>query len=83
MDGYLIKIISRPLSKAISEKLSKVYLELPSECRHLYHTHRSPTPVHWDCRSVLEPKIRAPLGPFYSTGSVFIDYIPHIKNLWR
>lgn len=65
------KIVFRPLSKAVSEKLSKVYLELPSESRHLYHSHRSPTPVHWDCRSVLEPKTKPPLGPFYSTGLQF------------
>lgn len=66
----------RPLSKGISKKLSEVYLELPSDSRHLYHTHRSPTPVHWECsRSVLEPKIKTPLAQFFSTGTIFFVFI--------
>lgn len=64
---YKNKQFFRPLSKGVSKKLGDMYLELPSDCRHLYHLHRSPTPIHWECKSVLEPKTKH-LGQFYSTG---------------
>ncbi|XP_017785001.1 PREDICTED: transmembrane protein 94 isoform X2 [Nicrophorus vespilloides] len=76
LTAYCTAFAYRPLSKGVSDKLSKVYLELPSDSRHLYQCHRSPTPVHWDCRSVLEPKIRTPLGPFYSTDSLLYNDTP-------
>ncbi|XP_065164487.1 transmembrane protein 94 isoform X2 [Atheta coriaria] len=77
LTAYCTAFAYRPLSKAVSDKLSHVYLELPSDSRHLYQCHRSPTPVHWECRSVLEPKIRTALGPFYSTDSLLYNEPPN------
>lgn len=68
----------RPLYKGVSEKLSQMYLELPSDSRHLYLNHRSPTPVHCDCRTVLEPRIKTPIGQFYSTGRLIIVIIEFV-----
>lgn len=59
-------LIFRPLNKNPSKKASEVYLELPSDCRHLYMNQRSPTPIRYDYKSVLEPKLKS--GHFYSTG---------------
>lgn len=68
LTAYCTAFAYRPLNKCVSSKLGGVYLELPSDSRHLYMNYRSPTPVHWDCKSVLEPKIKTPLGQFFSTG---------------
>lgn len=59
----------RPLSRCINGKLSDVYLELPSDSRHLYTNNRSPTPLRFDCQNVLEPKLKTALSQFYSTGN--------------
>lgn len=71
-----IQLFFRPLTKCISSKMSEVYLELPRDSQHLYMSHRSPTPAHWDCKSVLEPKIKSTLGPFYSTDSLLYNDCP-------
>ncbi|GJQ72359.1 hypothetical protein Trydic_g3444 [Trypoxylus dichotomus] len=77
LTAYCTAFAYRPLSKGINNKLSQVYLELPSDSRHLYHSHRSPTPVHWDCsRNVLEPKIKSSLGQFFSTDSLLYNDTP-------
>lgn len=70
MEFVVIKLSGffRPLNKNPNKKASEVYLELPSDCRHLYMNHRSPTPIKFDYKSVLEPKFRSSLGHFYSTG---------------
>ncbi|KAJ8977101.1 hypothetical protein NQ317_003655 [Molorchus minor] len=73
LTAYCTAFAYRPLAKSVSSKLSEVYLELPSDCRHLYINHRSPTPVHWDCKGVLDPKLKT--AQFYSTDSLlFSDY---------
>lgn len=66
LTAYCTAFAYRPLTKCINDKLSDLYLELPSDSRHLYMNHRSPTPAHWECKSVLEPRIKA--AQFYSTG---------------
>ncbi|KAK9754704.1 hypothetical protein QE152_g1175 [Popillia japonica] len=77
LTAYCTAFAYRPLSKGVSSKLSQVYLELPSDSRHLYHSHRSPTPVHWDCsRNVLEPKIKSSFGQFFSTDSLLYNDTP-------
>ncbi|CAH0563701.1 unnamed protein product [Brassicogethes aeneus] len=76
LTAYCTAFAYRPLAKCISEKLSNVYLELPSDSRHLYTNHRSPTPAHWECKSVLEPKIKANLTQFYSTDSLLYNDYP-------
>ncbi|KAI4456512.1 hypothetical protein MML48_8g00011666 [Holotrichia oblita] len=77
LTAYCTAFAYRPLSKGVSSKLSQVYLELPSDSRHLYHSHRSPTPVHWDCsRNVLEPKIKTSFGQFFSTDSLLYNDTP-------
>ncbi|CAH2003818.1 unnamed protein product [Acanthoscelides obtectus] len=71
LTAYCTAFAYRPLSKTISTSLSDLYLELPSDSRHLYQSLRSPTPAHWDC--VLEPKIKT--TQFYSTDSLlYNDY---------
>ncbi|XP_022917175.2 transmembrane protein 94 isoform X1 [Onthophagus taurus] len=80
LTAYCTAFAYRPLSKGVSNKLSEVYLELPSDSRHLYRTHRSPTPVHWDCsKNVLEPKIKTPLAQFYSTDSLLYNDSPSLE----
>ncbi|KAJ3644745.1 hypothetical protein Zmor_022452 [Zophobas morio] len=78
LTAYCTAFAYRPLNKCISSKVSGVYLELPSDSRHLYMNYRSPTPVHWDCKSVLEPKIKTPLGQFYSTDSLLYNDPPSL-----
>ncbi|KAJ8928345.1 hypothetical protein NQ314_019075 [Rhamnusium bicolor] len=75
LTAYCTAFAYRPLTKCVSSKLSQVYLELPSDSRHLYMNHRSPTPVHWDCKSVLEPKIKS-AAQFYSTDSLLYNDYP-------
>ena len=45
--------------------MSSIYLELPSESKHLYSQHRSPTPLSWD---ILDLRTKGVLGQFHSTG---------------
>ncbi|XP_030748034.1 transmembrane protein 94 isoform X2 [Sitophilus oryzae] len=79
LTAYCTAFAYRPLSKSVSDSLSEVYLELPSDSRHLYMTHRSPTPVHWDCKSVLDPKIRN--TQFFSTDSLLYNDYPVGNNI--
>jgi hypothetical protein len=79
LTAYCTAFAYRPLNKTVNNKLSQVYLELPSDSRQLYLNYRSPTPVHWDCKSVLEPKIKTPLGPFYSTDSLLYNDCPSME----
>ncbi|VEN47495.1 unnamed protein product [Callosobruchus maculatus] len=72
LTAYCTAFAYRPLSKTISNSLSDLYLELPSDSRHLYTSLRSPTPAHWDC--VLEPKIRS--TQFFSTDSLLYNDCP-------
>ncbi|XP_019880978.2 transmembrane protein 94 isoform X2 [Aethina tumida] len=74
LTAYCTAFAYRPLTKCINDKLSDLYLELPSDSRHLYMSHRSPTPAHWECKSVLEPRIKA--AQFYSTDSLLYNDYP-------
>ncbi|KAL1497616.1 hypothetical protein ABEB36_008545 [Hypothenemus hampei] len=80
LTAYCTAFAYRPLSKSVSEKLSQVYLELPSDSRHLYMNHRSPTPAHWDCKSVLEPQINKNTQ-FFSTDSLLYNDLPAGSNI--
>ncbi|XP_056644666.1 transmembrane protein 94 isoform X2 [Diorhabda sublineata] len=71
LTAYCTAFAYRPLIKTIHSKLSEVYLELPSDSRHLYLSQRSPTPVHWDVKSVLEPKIKS--TQYYSADSLLYN----------
>uniref|UniRef100_A0AAR5NZX1 Cation-transporting P-type ATPase C-terminal domain-containing protein n=1 Tax=Dendroctonus ponderosae TaxID=77166 RepID=A0AAR5NZX1_DENPD len=79
LTAYCTAFAYRPLAKLVSEKLSEVYLELPSDSRHLYMNHRSPTPAHWDCKSVLEPQIHKS-AQFFSTDSLLYNDYPTKNN---
>lgn len=63
-------LFCRPLNRCVNNKLTDMYLELPSDSRHLYTNNRSPTPLRFDCQNVLESKIKTVLGQFYSTDSL-------------
>lgn len=78
LTAYCTAFAYRPLSKSVSDKLSEVYLELPSDSRHFLN-HRSPTPIHWDCKSVLEPKIKN--TQFFSTDSLLYNDYPVGNNV--
>lgn len=69
LTSYCTAFAYRPLTRAISDKMSEIYLELPADSKHLYTPHRSPTPLPWDFRNVLDPRVRGILGQFHSTGS--------------
>lgn len=68
LTSYCTAFAYRPLSNSCNDKLSQVYLELPSDCKQLFRGNRSPTPIRWSCRTVLEPKFKGTIGQFYSTG---------------
>ncbi|CAH1113628.1 unnamed protein product [Psylliodes chrysocephalus] len=74
LTAYCTAFAYRPLTKNINSNLSEVYLELPSDSRHLYLSQRSPTPVHWDVKSVLDPKIKS--SHFYSADSLLYNECP-------
>ncbi|KAF5269581.1 hypothetical protein FQR65_LT05919 [Abscondita terminalis] len=76
LTAYCTAFAYRPLQKKVSEKLSKMYLELPSDSQHLYLNHNSPTSLHCDCRTVLEPRIKTSVGQFYSTDSLLYNDSP-------
>ncbi|XP_018571682.1 transmembrane protein 94 isoform X2 [Anoplophora glabripennis] len=80
LTAYCTAFAYRPLTKCVNGKLSTVYLELPSDSRHLYINHRSPTPAQWDCKSVLEPKIKS-AAQFYSTDSLLYNDYPIVGNV--
>ncbi|XP_072762979.1 transmembrane protein 94 isoform X2 [Anoplolepis gracilipes] len=73
LTSYCTAFAYRPLTRAISEKMSEIYLELPADSKHLYTPHRSPTPLPWDFRNVLDPRARGILGQFHSTDSLLCN----------
>nr|CAD7195773.1 unnamed protein product [Timema douglasi] len=70
LTSYCSAFSYRPLTHGVHSNLSNVYLELPSDCKHLYMPHRSPTPLAWDFRNVLDPRFKGVLGQFHSTDSL-------------
>nr|CAD7588508.1 unnamed protein product [Timema genevievae] len=70
LTSYCSAFSYRPLTRGVHSHLSDVYLELPSDCKHLYMPHRSPTPLAWDFRNVLDPRFKGVLGQFHSTDSL-------------
>ncbi|XP_032688054.1 transmembrane protein 94 isoform X2 [Odontomachus brunneus] len=73
LTSYCTAFAYRPLTRAISDKMSEIYLELPADSKHLYTPHRSPTPLPWDFRNVLDPRVRGILGQFHSTDSLLCN----------
>ncbi|OXU20778.1 hypothetical protein TSAR_005268 [Trichomalopsis sarcophagae] len=73
LTSYCTAFAYRPLTRSVSSKLSNIYLELPSESKHLYAPHRSPTPLPWDFKNVLDPRIKGLLGQFHSTDSLLCN----------
>ncbi|KAJ8664808.1 hypothetical protein QAD02_006470 [Eretmocerus hayati] len=73
LTSYCTAFAYRPLTRSVNSKLSDVYLELPSESKHLYAPHRSPTPLPCDFRNVLDPRIKSLLGHFHSTDSLLCN----------
>ncbi|KAJ8916114.1 hypothetical protein NQ315_004481 [Exocentrus adspersus] len=80
LTAYCTAFAYRPLSKFVNSKPSEMYLELPSDSRHLYMNHRSPTPAHWDCKNILDPKIKS-ATQFYSTDSLLYNDYPIAGNV--
>ncbi|XP_057323877.1 transmembrane protein 94 isoform X3 [Microplitis mediator] len=70
LTSYCTAFAYRPLIHNVNNKLSNIYLELPSDSKHLYAPHRSPTPLPWDFRNVLDPRVKGLLGQFHSTDSL-------------
>ncbi|XP_053975201.1 transmembrane protein 94 isoform X2 [Hylaeus volcanicus] len=70
LTSYCTAFAYRPLTRGINKKMSKIYLELPADSKHLYTPHRSPTPLPWDFRNVLDPRVKGILGQFHSTDSL-------------
>ncbi|XP_076171841.1 transmembrane protein 94-like protein l(2)k05819 isoform X5 [Ptiloglossa arizonensis] len=73
LTSYCTAFAYRPLTRGINNKMSKIYLELPADSKHLYTPHRSPTPLPWDFRNVLDPRIKGILGQFHSTDSLLCN----------
>ncbi|XP_066585135.1 endoplasmic reticulum magnesium-transporting P-type ATPase isoform X2 [Prorops nasuta] len=73
LTSYCTAFAYRPLTRAINSKMTNVYLELPADSKHLYTPHRSPTPLPWDFRNVLDPRIKGILGQFHSTDSLLCN----------
>nr|XP_031837359.1 transmembrane protein 94 isoform X1 [Nomia melanderi]XP_031837360.1 transmembrane protein 94 isoform X1 [Nomia melanderi]XP_031837361.1 transmembrane protein 94 isoform X1 [Nomia melanderi]XP_031837362.1 transmembrane protein 94 isoform X1 [Nomia melanderi]XP_031837363.1 transmembrane protein 94 isoform X1 [Nomia melanderi] len=73
LTSYCTAFAYRPLTRGISNKMSKIYLELPADSKHLYTPHRSPTPLPWDFRNVLDPRVKGILGQFHSTDSLLCN----------
>ncbi|XP_076680617.1 transmembrane protein 94-like protein l(2)k05819 isoform X2 [Andrena cerasifolii] len=73
LTSYCTAFAYRPLTRGISDKMTKIYLELPADSKHLYTPHRSPTPLPWDFRNVLDPRVKGILGQFHSTDSLLCN----------
>ncbi|XP_076235188.1 transmembrane protein 94-like protein l(2)k05819 isoform X2 [Calliopsis andreniformis] len=73
LTSYCTAFAYRPLTRGINDKMSKIYLELPADSKHLYTPHRSPTPLPWDFRNVLDPRVKGILGQFHSTDSLLCN----------
>ncbi|XP_068983961.1 transmembrane protein 94 isoform X1 [Bombus flavifrons] len=70
LTSYCTAFAYRPLTRGICDRMTKIYLELPADSKHLYAPHRSPTPLPWDFRNVLDPRVKGILGQFHSTDSL-------------
>ncbi|XP_063240300.1 transmembrane protein 94 isoform X2 [Bacillus rossius redtenbacheri] len=70
LTAYCTAFSYRPLTRGVSDRLSEVYLELPPDSKHLYAPHRSPTPLAWDLRGMLDARYRGAAGQFHSTDSL-------------
>lgn len=68
LTAYCTAFAYRPLTRGVSSQLSQVYLELPADSKNLYVSNRSPTPLAWDYRNVLDPHCKSPLGHCRSIG---------------
>ncbi|KAL6424026.1 hypothetical protein ACFW04_009732 [Cataglyphis niger] len=73
LTSYCTAFAYRPLTRAIRDKMSEIYMELPADSKHLYTPHRSPTPLPWDFRNILDPRVRGILGQFHSTDSLLCN----------
>ncbi|XP_047352774.1 transmembrane protein 94 isoform X3 [Vespa velutina] len=73
LTSYCTAFAYRPLTKGVNKRMSEIYIELPADSKHLYTPHRSPTPLPWDFRNVLDPKIKGMLGQFHSTDSLLCN----------
>nr|XP_012144918.1 PREDICTED: uncharacterized protein KIAA0195 isoform X3 [Megachile rotundata] len=73
LTSYCTAFAYRPLTRGIGDKMSKIYIELPADSKHLYAPHRSPTPLPWDFRNVLDPRVKGILGQFHSTDSLLCN----------
>ncbi|XP_015590634.1 transmembrane protein 94 isoform X3 [Cephus cinctus] len=73
LTSYCTAFAYRPLTRNVNGKLSHIYLELPADSKHLYTPHRSPTPLPWDFRNVLDPRVKGILGQFHSTDSLLCN----------
>jgi hypothetical protein len=69
LTAYCTAFAYRPLTRGVNSQLSQVYLELPADSKHLYVPHRSPTPLAWDFRNILDPHCKGMPGHFHSTGA--------------
>ncbi|KAK9888015.1 hypothetical protein WA026_000299 [Henosepilachna vigintioctopunctata] len=63
LTSYCTAFSYRPLNRAPTSALASNYLELPSDCKHLYFGQRSPLPLNNNFEG-------APLSFFYSTESL-------------
>ncbi|XP_033214958.1 transmembrane protein 94 isoform X2 [Belonocnema kinseyi] len=70
LTSYCSAFAYRPLSRYVNGKLSNIYLELPSDSKHLYAPYRSPTPLMWDLKNCFDPRVKGFLGQFHSTDSL-------------
>lgn len=73
LTSYCSAFAYRPLTKCLNGKISNIYLELPSDSKHLYTPYRSPTPLMWDFKNVFDPRGKGVLGQFHSTGEIFLN----------
>ncbi|XP_014604302.1 PREDICTED: uncharacterized protein KIAA0195 isoform X1 [Polistes canadensis] len=73
LTSYCTAFAYRPLTKSVNNNMPEIYIELPADSKHLYTPHRSPTPLPWDFRNVLDPRIKGMLGQFHSTDSLLCN----------
>ncbi|XP_051174017.1 transmembrane protein 94 isoform X2 [Leptopilina boulardi] len=73
LTSYCSAFAYRPLTKCLNGKISNIYLELPSDSKHLYTPYRSPTPLMWDFKNVFDPRGKGVLGQFHSTDSLLCN----------
>ena len=79
LTAYCTAFAYRPLTRGVNSRLSKVYIELPADSKHLYMPHRSPTPIAWDLRNVLDSRSKGMFGHFHSTGN-YNNYVTKLTS---